>query len=1037
MSLDIDWTESEGDTDDNLELENFRDSSDDEQEFQRAARGAGASARGDSSQRVRRTREEELEPEVEEAYQEARNLYTNGDYESALVLLEEAIKHESQSKLLYNLLANIHEERRDMEKALLARIAVAHLDKRDKDTWIDIAERSVQLGYLEQAAVFFQQVSRLDRDSWQLLRTRADLHAQLGQPVPALGLLQRIRTKFFPLGEEVQLTHADKTEILLNIAGCLKELGRVDEATQIYLDIFSKSLSVQQSAEFLDPDHDVENYSLFPEVMLDWQNLNVLLELLLEQRLYQQIVIMAKDGARFIRGRGAELCWQAYNLESDSEFDNRRFQLAHNMPSTQRQQIHNLNDLEGYDMPIDIRIWLLESRLKLIPSHLLLKSQSTAEIEQLPAVEDALIHLTELQTYQPVEEYSDLYHRAAVAFFDARLYAEARELYIQLTGIAHESMEKYLEMNVQVAKCEMELHNIERATQLYQFVLEKDPENQEALVAMCEIYSSANKLVEFQETLSKLEFVRSVAAHSTSTAANAAAATSGNANANMTSTNDLLQRSQQLQADSMVNSANRANAIIGASSASFADGNGFDQLDRGAGNVFMDTTAQRTRAPGARLNRAERAELERNAQSRADAAFSGLARYQSGLESNNAVAVMEWLRFADDLVEMFASHRKFFPASRQKDFFAFEGSSRTSLDQRMERLRLARDDQEIADLDNINVNGDGSSGLDGADQQPTREQLEDSYIWRGQPLSFWFLIICQCALIHAKSGDSERAQQVITTAQAANVFSLNNARRDTMDFVAISCAYLCRDYELTGQLWRHLQTRLQFNTVTYQLYIALFSSGKQALEVFASSNNQKFFLRQIKALDSLVHVHGPVVGMAKVLDPESAPKIDDPHLLMLYVYIMLQGPSYSPALTYLIRCRAQLRYHPLVLLVYGIVQMHRSTQRTSSNRHTQLLEGLSFLKDYAKYRLENSPEGSEHHWALKIETLYNLGRFFHGVGLLSIAIRYYEQALELSDKMENPDYNIAREAAYNLQLIFMESANPRLSLDIINKYLVI
>lgn len=1033
MSLDIDWTESEGDTDDNLELENFRDSSDDEHEFQRAARGAGASARGgDSTQRGRRTREEELDPEVEEAYQEARNLYTNGDYESALVLLEEAIRHESQSKLLYNLLANIHEERRDMEKALLARIAVAHLDKRDKDTWIDIAERSVQLGYLEQAAVFFQQVSRLDRDSWQLLRTRADLHTQLGQPVPALGLLQRIRSKFFPLGDEVQLYHADKTEILLNIAGCLKEVGRLDEATQIYLDIFNKSLNAlphQQSADFLDANGDDDNNSLFPEVALDWQNLNVLLELLLEQRLYQQIVIMAKDGARFIRGRGDELCWQAYNVENDSEFDSRRFQLARNMPITQRKQIHNLDDVEGYDMPIDIRIWLLESRLKMIPSHLLLKSQGTAEIEQLPAVVDALIHLNELRAYQPVEEYSDLYLRAAVAFFDARLYAEARELYIQLTGIAHESMEKYLEMNVQVAKCEMELHNIERATQLYQFVLEKDPENQEALVAMCEIYSSTNKRLEFQETLSKLEFVRSVAQ-----------STSSGASATTVSSTDPLQRAQQLSSESMVDSANRANAIIGANSTSFAGSEQLDQLDRGAGNVFVDTSSQRTRAPGARLNRAERAELERNAQSRADAAFSGLARYQSGLESNNAVAIMEWLRYADDLVEMFASHRKFFPASRQKDFFAFEGSSRSSLDQRMERLRLARDDQEIADLDNVtgnsNENGSGS-GLEGAEQQPTREQLEDSYIWRGQPLSFWFLIICQCALLHAKCGDSERAQQVITIAQAANVFSLNSARRDTMDFVAISCAYLCHDYELTGQLWRHLQTRLQFNTVTYQLYIALFSRGKQALEVFSSSNNQKFFLRQIKAMDSLVHVHGPVVGMAKVLDPESAPKVDDPHLLMLYVYIMLQGPSYSPALTYLIRCRAPLRNHPLVLLVYGIVQMHRSTQRTSLNRHTQLLEGLSFLKSYTESRLEGNPEGTEHHWALKIETLYNLGRFFHGVGLLSIATRYYEQALDLSDKMEDPDFNIAREAAYNLQLIYMESANPRLSLDIINKYLVI
>ncbi|GMM53145.1 transcription factor TFIIIC subunit [Starmerella bacillaris] len=1002
MSLDeIEWTESEGESDENLVLNDFDQDSEDEAVLDKALSSKSSSVAGPhtTSGRTRRTRDEDLEPEVEEAYQQARNMYTQGDYDGALALLEEAIMHEANSKLLFNLLVSIHEERQDYEKALIARVAVAHLDKRDKDTWIDIAERSVALGHLAQAAVFFQHVSRLDRTNWQLLCTRAELHMQLGQLSHALTLYQRVRTKFFHLGPNVGLEEDQKTNILLNIAGTLKDLGRIEEATKIYMDIFNKTLR----GDSQDP----------PELELDWQSLNILAELLYDQKLYTSVISIVKDGSRWLNLRASEdSFWQPHNLENDAEFDDRRTEILARADPQEAAGVSLDDNL--FFLPVDIRIWLLECRLKQIPSHILLNSQSVAAVESLPCVADAVCHLAELRKCQPVDIYADLYKRAASAFFNARLYSDARELYTALTGIAHESLGEYLEMTVQVAKCEMELHNMERAEYLYTFVLARDPENQEALVALGEIYAASDRIDESQKILTRLMEIR---------------------------TADDSESTSQLNQASQGN-----NAVPNTSRDSQTEHTGPNVKS----SVFVDEASfyGRSRSANARPTRAEKAESERLAQQRADDAFAGLSRYQTGLDAGNAVATMEWLRYADELVNLFESHRKFFPATKHKEL-PFNGSSLASVSERIDRLRLAQedhfDDEEENDNEDSNLFSDANNNLESVndsmdDAGNSEEKLyqdkrnEESVIWRGQPIRVWFMVLMRCALEHARVGNCTRSEKVVNIASSASVFNytitngdLESKSQDIVELVGLSCAYLVGDMALVGDLIRHMQTQYQFNTQSFRLYSALLSTSNKAIKTFGSSNNQKFFLRQIKALDSIVHYKKPVSGMAKVIDPDNAPKDDDPHLLILYVYVMLLGPSYAPALTYLIRVREKLPNHPLVLLVYGVIEMHRAIQRTSLNRHHQIVEGLSFMLDYVKVRGDQPVH--------KLECNYNLGRFFHGIGLLTIAEQYYKKALELSDMIAD-EYNIGREAAYNLYLIYCENGNPDLGGDVINKYLV-
>lgn len=66
------------------------------------------------------------------------------------------------------------------------------------------------------------------------------------------------------------------------------------------------------------------------------------------------------------------------------------------------------------------------------------------------------------------------------------------------------------------------------------------------------------------------------------------------------------------------------------------------------------------------------------------------------------------------------------------------------------------------------------------------------------------------------------------------------------------------------------------------------------------------------------------------------------------------------------------------------------------------------------------------------EALYNIARAYHHVGLVSLAVEYYEKVLAIHlDNYNIPelvketqsarDYDLRREAAYNLHLIYQKS----------------
>ncbi|KAM6892828.1 general transcription factor 3C polypeptide 3-like [Lycodopsis pacificus] len=120
---------------------------------------------------------------------------------------------------------------------------------------------------------------------------------------------------------------------------------------------------------------------------------------------------------------------------------------------------------------------------------------------------------------------------------------------------------------------------------------------------------------------------------------------------------------------------------------------------------------------------------------------------------------------------------------------------------------------------------------------------------------------------------------------------------------------------------------------------------------------------------------------------------------------------------------------PLHSLCVGLTFFHMASQKYVAKRHTLVLQGFSFLWRYVDLR------------GVCQESMYNLGRALHQIGLTHLAIHYYQTALTLpAQKLEGiPDdqLDLRREIAFNLSLIYQASGNMAMAHQLINTHCVV
>lgn len=413
----------------------------------------------------------------------------------------------------------------------------------------------------------------------------------------------------------------------------------------------------------------------------------------------------------------------------------------------------------------------------------------------------------------------------------------------------------------------------------------------------------------------------------------------------------------------------------------------------------------------------ERKEVEANATSIVLNKFNRMNKLQEAIDKGHHVAASAWMKLASQLIEMFMEVRSLFPKNRKTTFKGIVHKRRKSMAFDDKLMRLYNLYEGITHNDN--------SKLEFLSQKE----------FRGLDYDQWLYIFVQYALLLRQfENNLEEASQIINVAQDVSVFVQDKSRLMMLRMVRLVLAIGQENYAVAVPNYvRWLLVSSQFSPTIYDVFMCCFSSGIAAWASFSNYNHQKYFLRHVKAYDSLL-TNTKISGAANITAEISKTKITREHPQLLYIYACLLGSnrSYSSPIVYLTRVYREYYNDPTICLSLGLAHVHRSMQRNSSNRHIQVLQGLSYLMEYREARLKGATVYE------KQEIEYNFGRLFHMIGLPSLAIKHYENVLKYHDELaSDPDYDMLVEAAYNLSLIYTLSGNSEKTRQLYEKYLTI
>lgn len=410
----------------------------------------------------------------------------------------------------------------------------------------------------------------------------------------------------------------------------------------------------------------------------------------------------------------------------------------------------------------------------------------------------------------------------------------------------------------------------------------------------------------------------------------------------------------------------------------------------------------------------ERIERERRITAKVVDKYEKVKKFELNSGLNEAKQASIWINTVSELVDIFSSVKNFFMKSRSRKFVGILRRTKkfnTELDFQIERLsKLA----------------EGDSVFEGPLMEE-RVTLTSATELRGLSYEQWFELFMELSLVIAKYQSVEDGLSVVETAQEVNVFFQDPERVKMMKFVKLAIVLQMDDEEELAENLRGLLNQFQFNRKVLQVFMYSLCRGPSSLNILSSTIQQKFFLRQLKAFDSCRY-NTEVNGQASITNKEvyNPNKNSSPYLYYIYAVLLYSSRGFLSALQYLTRLEEDIPDDPMVNLLMGLSHIHRAMQRLTAQRHFQIFHGLRYLYRYHKIRKSLYTDLE------KQEADYNLGRAFHLIGLVSIAIEYYNRVLENYD-----DGKLKKHAAYNSIIIYQQSGNVELADHLMEKYLSI
>ncbi|CAG8451389.1 3084_t:CDS:10 [Diversispora eburnea] len=499
--------------------------------------------------------------------------------------------------------------------------------------------------------------------------------------------------------------------------------------------------------------------------------------------------------------------------------------------------------------------------------------------------------------------------------------------------------------------CHRELGNLESAVE--HFIVEEMPDDLDAKMALAESYESLG------ENSKALEMVNSVLE---------------------------VRRKQRA-----VNEAKTTQEYL----SSINPQSGEDNLDHSITTMDHDSSlinqiSESSKASAYAKAQEERRRKEAEKEKELQIQYHRLELLYSRYKDGDQQSANEFLEGAKVLFAEFKNHKPFYPRDKMVPYKGFDR-------RRCWRRQMALK-SEIAD------DGDDAALEEQATTMAKRLQWQiDGEIGEIE------------AEIRKRMVEFQEAFDVLRIVSRANVFYHNDRQKTGFKLLLLAWGLYTRNYLVVCESSRWLCNNKPFNSKVYNLYDAGMSSGTNALSCYAAANSQKYFLRQVKLMDT--GGYDPRQGGKR----REIPDKKNEALLALYGHILACARSYIGAIGYYARAYARKPKDPVVSLSMGLAYLHRALQRQSDNRHIQVVQ-VKIITERENFK----------------------------ISLTHLAISHYEKALKLPSLLQviNPkkdddgdngedETDLRKEAAYNLSLIYNESGSPGLAATLLRKYCTI
>ncbi|KAF1371901.1 hypothetical protein PFLUV_G00274250 [Perca fluviatilis] len=262
----------------------------------------------------------------------------------------------------------------------------------------------------------------------------------------------------------------------------------------------------------------------------------------------------------------------------------------------------------------------------------------------------------------------------------------------------------------------------------------------------------------------------------------------------------------------------------------------------------------------------------------------------------------------------------------------------------------------------------------------------------------WWQLLVSCVLTLCEVRRFEEAELLVESAMEFFSFYDNKPKRKEMEFFGLSATILDHNYY---KAYNYIRLMLMENVGLPQLW----NIFNQLTITSQHQRHHRFCLRLL-----LKHP-------------------DNHALCVLCGHNAMVSGSFKHALGQYVQAFQTHPNNPLHSLCVGLTFFHMASQKYVAKRHTLVLQGFSFLWRYVELRGECQ------------ESMYNLGRALHQMGLTHLAIHYYQKALTLpAQKLEGiPDdqVDLRREIAFNISLIYQASGNMEMARQLISSHCIV